>query len=255
MTERRFDTNTLLSQLLRGEECAFQPFYERYRGRVYRFIVRQCGNGEAGRQAYLSAWARLVNSRDKCGSSKDLKFAFFKNLVCPVIGDQKYAIDNSHRDYLPKGLDEEKCWSMLLVEQIRRLPDGLRKRFLFRFEMGLSGKAVATIFAEGAETTKGYLREAEQILMTSLVQAGYHKKVPVEVLYRETRFLKPPTSWDEAVLGSYKEWLSQGVPAELLQHRGGPLDKSLKGRLRKTLGHFKNDLFHKFPHSFSTPRS
>ena len=255
MTARRFDTEALLVQLLGGEGDAFLAIYERYRGRVYRFIVRQCGNGEQGKQAYISAWAHLIDSRLKCDSSKALKCAFFKNLICRSLDTQAKTPHSIPRTYLPRRLEEEGNWSTLLVEHLRKLPDGLAKRFLFRHEIGLSCKAVASIFTENSATTQVYLDQAERKLMEGLARAGYRKSLSMDLLYRETRIIKPPASWDELIIESYPVWIQLGVPVELLKIGQEGEDRSMKGILRKTLDNLKSDFTHKFPHShFSASR-
>jgi DNA-directed RNA polymerase specialized sigma24 family protein len=216
VTDRRFDTEALLEQLLKGDEEAFKAFYSRYRGRVYRYITRQCGNGEEGQAAYLLIWARLVDDRHQCNSGKSLKYAFLSNL-------QRISFSSFIKPgrilpstLLPRELDEEGGWSTLLLDLLRKLPEEMRKRFLFRYEIGLSHKAIARIFAEQVEATEKMLKKAEHKLLEGLLMAGCSKQLSLDALYRETRTLNPPASWDDMILIACSDWISAGVPAKLL---------------------------------------
>ena len=217
MAARRFDTETLLKQLLEHRDDAFKALYDRYRGRVYRFIVRQCGNGEEGEAAYIAIWAHLIHARHACKDEKSLKLAFLRSLRRPSLNPLLKTSMVLPHTLMPKELEQEGGWSTLLVEMVRRLPEGLRKRFLFRYEIGLSLKAIATVFEEDGSTTRAHLGEAERILTEGLVNAGWKRSRSLGSLYQETRLLKPPISWDQEVLLSYPDWLNDGVPESLLK--------------------------------------
>jgi DNA-directed RNA polymerase specialized sigma24 family protein len=238
VTKRRFDTDVLLQQVLVGDQDAFRAFYERYRARVYRFITRQCGNGEEGQAVYCAVWAQLIAARPACRDVKALKYGFLASLQRPSFTPPLPSRQMNPLTLMPRDLDEDGGWSTLLIELIRRLPEGLRQRFLFRVEIGLSHKAIATIFREQPEQTRRSVEEAERELMDGLLQAGCSKSVSLEVLYRETRVLKPPASWDAEVVSAYPRWFEEGVPAELLElpepETAGGFDR-LQRFLRRTM--------------------
>ena len=253
MAARRFDTDTLLEQLLEHNEDAFKAIYERYRGRVYRFIVRQCGNGEAGQAEYLSIWANLVKSRMHCKDGKSLKLAFLKSLQRPTFKLVVNAKMVMPFTLMPRELEEEGGWSTLLVEMVRRLPEEQRKRFLFRYEIGLSSKAIAAIFNEDRNLTRQHLQEAENKLCEVLKNAGCKMQFSLDDIYRETRSLKPPTSWDQEVLSAYRDWMANGVP-EILINLGKPIEPenrlaSMKKTLRSTLEQLRSDFSAKLGNS------
>ncbi|MEN8177285.1 MAG: sigma factor-like helix-turn-helix DNA-binding protein [Pseudomonadota bacterium] len=246
MAARRFDTDALLEQLLEHKENAFKGFYERYRGRVYRFIVRQCGNGEEGQAEYISIWANLIKARLSCKDGKCLKLAFLESLRRPTF---KPLIKTSMVipfTLMPRELEEEGGWSTLLVEMVRRLPEGLRKRFLFRYEIGLSHKAIATVLHEDKNTSERYINEAERKLFEGLENAGCKMQISLDSLYRETRSLGPPASWDQEVLSAYPGWLKNGVPDELINLHlpKEPQSRmaSIKAFLQNTVSHLRADI-------------
>jgi len=217
VTKRRFDTDVLLTQVLAGDMDAFRAFYERYRGRVYRFITRQCGNGDAGLAVYRSVWAQLIADRHCCNDVKILKQRFLANLQRPSFKQPNRTRPKTLQALMPKNLDEEGGWTTLLIELIRRLPEGLRQRFLFRSEIGLSHKAIAKIFDEPPDVTRRLIEQAERTLLSDLLKAGCNNEISLEKLYRETRVLKPPVSWDDEVIPVYQLWFQEGVPPVLLK--------------------------------------
>ena len=250
MTARRFDTDTLLEQILEGDSEAFMAFYERYRGRVYRFIVRLCGNGQEGKAAYVSVWARFAASRRKCKDPKALKLAFFKSLESPFWRTQKSEGETVPFSVLPRGLEEEGGWSVVLVQMVKRLPDHQRKRFLFRHEIGLSMKAVSQIFGESVAATRDCVNDAETALLKGLGDAGCTRRITLDALYRETRFLQPPTSWDQDILDGYVVWIEKRVPRALLKNLEASTraKRSIGSLISKALGRYKSDSLSKNPH-------
>lgn len=245
MTGRRFDTDTLLQQLLAGDAEAFKAFYERYRGRVYRFIARQCGNGEEGEAVFLSVWAHLIDVRVRCSDYRSLKLAFLVSLRRPCVKPSRKDNRMALLSLIPRDPGEESGWSTLLIDLIRRLPDGLRQRLLFRYEIGLGCKAIALLFREGPETTQRYLEEAELLLRDGLLQAGCNKQIAPERLYRETRVVNPPSSWDNEVMLAYSNWMREGVSStllEVLESPDAPGRRRFMQRLHKTLRQFRSDL-------------
>ncbi len=246
MAARRFDTDTLLEQLLEHKEDAFKAFYERYRGRVYRFIVRQGGNGEEGQAAYIAIWANLIDARLTSKDGKSLKLAFLESLQRPTFKPLVKTNIIIPFTLMPRELEEEGGWSTLLVELVRRLPEGLRRRFLFRHEIGLSRKAIATISHEETRVSIGYLEEAERKLLEGLENAGCKKQISLDVLYRETRSLRPPATWDQEVLMAYPGWLKNGVPEALrnLQSRNDSHSRmaSVKAFIKNTVDLMHMDL-------------
>ncbi|MEN8167345.1 MAG: hypothetical protein ABFR65_07705 [Pseudomonadota bacterium] len=245
MTVRRFDTDSLLDMLLENDEKAFRAFYERYRGRVYRYIVRQCGNSEQDQKAYLSIWAQLINNRLDCASNKSLKRAFLKSLQDCLFRSKTMATHTTQPSLMPGEL-EEGGRSTLLIDLIKRLPEGHRMRLLFRYEIGLSQKAIASLFDEEGETTKNYLDEAEGELLHGLSLAGRAKRVSLDLLYRETRLLRPPASWDRELIKAYPAWFKGGVPESLIkiQESEAPPERLevLKARVIKVVRQIRSEL-------------
>jgi RNA polymerase sigma factor (sigma-70 family) len=54
------DEGSLVARLKRGEAAAFDAVYDRYRPRLYGFLVRLCGRRELGEDLLQETWLRLA---------------------------------------------------------------------------------------------------------------------------------------------------------------------------------------------------
>lgn len=209
VSSRRFDTDAVLQKIMEKEQDAFEAFYERYRGRVYRFIVRQYGTGDFGKAGYYSAWRHLVISSRSSKTPKELKFSFFKYLGKASQGSTQSRQAESQTNYLPRDIEEDGKWSVVFIEQFRRLPDAMKKRFLFKHEIGLSTTAIARILDDSKKHIEKSIEEAERMLRFNLDDAGCPGSLSLDKLYRESRVVKPPANWDNEILESFAIWLKQ----------------------------------------------
>lgn len=247
VSSRRFDTDAVLQKLMEKEQDAFEAFYERYRGRVYRFIVRQYGTGDFGKAAYYSAWRHLVISSRSSKTPKELKFNFFKYLGQTSEGGVQIRQTGAQSSYLPRDLEEDGKWSVVLIEQFRRLPDAMKKRFLFKHEIGLSTAAIARILEDSRKHIEKSIEEAERMLRFNMDDAGCPSSQSLDKLYRESRVVKPPANWNNEILESFNIWLKQAENPNTLKRQdrdegegpGGGLGEKLSawaGQLKSRLG-------------------
>lgn len=227
VSSRRFDTDAVLQKIMEKEQDAFEAFYERYRGRVYRFIVRQYGTGDFGKAAYYSAWRHLVISSRTSKTPKDLKFSFFQNLGKPSQGTTQSKQAENQTSYLPRDIEEDGKWSVVFIEQFRRLPDSMKKRFLFKHEIGLSATAIARVLDDKKQHIEKSIEEAERMLRFNMDEAGCPGSLSLDKLYRESRVVKPPANWGSEILESFDIWLKQaespqGQKRDSRDHGEGP---------------------------------
>lgn len=208
---RRFDTDAVLQHIMDGDKGAFEAFYERYRGRIYRFIARQYGTGDFGKAAYYAAWRNLVISSRHNKTPKALKFSFFQYLGKSTQDNFQQKRSEGQSSYLPRDIEEDGKWSLMFIEQFRRLPDAMKKRYLFKYEIGLSVNAIARILDDKRKHIEKSIEEAERILRLHMDEAGCPTSVPLDKLYRESRVVKPPASWDGEILDSFGIWLKQAA--------------------------------------------
>jgi DNA-directed RNA polymerase specialized sigma24 family protein len=192
-----------------GNKDAFEAFYERYRGRIYRFIARQYGTGDFGKAAYYSAWRHLVITSRSCKSPKALKFSFYQNLGKSSHANHQQKFTENQTTYLPRDIEEDGKWSVVFIEQFRRLPEAMKRRFLLKHEIGLSNNAIARIFEDKRKHIDKSIEEAERILQLHMSEAGCPDNISLDKLYRESRVVKPPAHWNNEILESFEMWLKQ----------------------------------------------
>ena len=209
VASRRFDTDAVLQHVMEGDKSAFEAFYERYRGRIYRFIARQFGTGDFGKAAYYSVWRHLVIASRSSKSPKELKLSFFRNLGKPSQSGGLKAASDTPSTYLPKDIEEDGKWSLVFIEQFRQLPEPMKKRFLFKHEIGLSTKALARIFDDKRKHIEKSIEESERMLREKMDDAGCPDNLSLDQLYRESRVVKPPESWNGEILDSFAIWQKQ----------------------------------------------
>lgn len=241
---RRFDTDAVLEKILQRDKEGFTSFYERYRGRVYRFIVRQYGTGEYGKAAYYSTWRHLVVSGASIKTSKDLKIAFFKFLGKSVLipgGSQSVGMPSS---YLPRDIEQDGNWSLVLLEHFKKLSAEKKRYFLFKHEIGISENAISKTLGVNRKVIEKQLAQAETALQEAMDDSGCPKKYSLEKLYRVSRVVKPPASWDQEIIDSFNMWLMQAdmpdeprVPAAESPPAAGMAEKfgNLKQQVRSKL--------------------
>jgi len=64
MGEQPCEDQELLRQLAKGSEIAFRTLYERYQGRIYRFVLHMSGNAATAEEATQEVFMALIgNSR------------------------------------------------------------------------------------------------------------------------------------------------------------------------------------------------
>jgi DNA-directed RNA polymerase specialized sigma24 family protein len=241
---RRFDTEAVLKKILQHDKEGFASFYERYRGRVYRFIVRQYGTSEYGKAAYYSTWRHLVVAGMTSKTPKDLKLSFFQYLGTSVGSLMSAQRAHEQHNYLPKDIEQSENWSLALIEHLKQLKDDQKRYFLFKHEIGISEAAIARTFSVKRKVVESCIHAGEEILKSSLQEAGMPSNLSLEKVYRESRVVKPPHSWDKEILDSFDMWVKQadGPAARPIKHEDHQSSEGITGKWQ----HFRDQLKSKF---------
>jgi hypothetical protein len=239
---KKFDTDAALEKILQHDKEGFASFYERYRGRVYRFIVRQYGTGEYGKAAYYSTWRHLVISGLTSKTPKDLKLSFYKYLGKSVQNGGVVHSADMPSNYIPRDIEQDDNWSLVLIEHIKKLSAENKRYFLFKYEIGLSEAAIArSLGVDKKEVEKG-LMQAEYELHMAMDESGYKKKYSLDRLYRESRVVKPPASWDKEIIDSFNMWLKQTTDQEPPEAASAKPADTDPGGIAQKLGSIKDQV-------------
>jgi RNA polymerase sigma-70 factor (ECF subfamily) len=162
-----------------GDARAFDALYARYKGPLYRYLLRQCSGAAIAEELFQDVWFNLIRARGRY--EPRAKFATYlfslahnrlidhyrKNArSVPVSYDDDpddaplvERVGGDHRD--------DPAWQAEIGEQSRQLreliddlPEAQREAFLLREEAELSLDEIAAVTGVNAETAKSRLRYA-----------------------------------------------------------------------------------------------
>jgi len=186
MTDRQITPGSDEDLMLRyagGDLAAFQTLYERHRGGLYRYFLRQ-GNRSVAEELFQDVWAGVIQSRRRYRPRATFRtwlYTLAHNRLVdhwrregrrPVdsLASDEDCPDTDLTDTNPGPLrlvDLRDCIQQLL-QLVSGLPDVQRQAFLLRHEAGMSLAEVAAAMSIGAETAKSRLRYAMDRLRAAI---------------------------------------------------------------------------------------
>ena len=168
-----------------GDPDAFQQLYERHRGGLYRYFLRQC-NRSVAEELFQDVWARVIQSRKRYRPKAAFKtwlYTLAHNRLIdhwrregarPV--EQSASDDDCPEMTAPdtnpgpqRLVDLRECLEQLL-QLVSGLPDVQRQTFLLRHEAGMSLAQIAEAMSTRAETAKSRLRYAMDRLRAAIAK-------------------------------------------------------------------------------------
>jgi len=168
----------LMSRYRDGDASSFEILYERYKGPLYRYFLRQSGISALAEELFQDVWLKVIQSRKRYEvrakfttylyhlahnrlidhyrrQATGLPLSYDDDPDDPQI--ERVAIAEIHQP-------ENELYRRRQVQQLLKLLDGLpeaqREAFLLREEAGLSLLEIAEITGVTAETAKSRLRYA-----------------------------------------------------------------------------------------------
>lgn len=170
-----------------GDAGAFEALYRRWRSRLYRYLLRQCGNAAQAEELFQDIWLKVVNARR--GYEVAAKFSTWLFRIAhnrlidhyrargraeiasfdddPEDADAVAALPARPHDQ-PEALLERKALAEELVRQIEALPAAQRETFLLSEEGELTLDEIAAATGVNRETAKSRLRYALNKLRAGL---------------------------------------------------------------------------------------
>jgi RNA polymerase sigma-70 factor (ECF subfamily) len=156
-----------------GDAAAFETLYRRYRGPLYRFLLRQAG--DAAEELLQDVWMRVINSRARYEVRAKFKTWLYtiahnrlmdlhrsRGQAVVLDGDEGAALLEDTPDgsvAVEVRLDNKRAAERLLAA-LAELPDAQREAFLLQQESELSLEEIAAATGAGRETVKSRLRYA-----------------------------------------------------------------------------------------------
>ena len=169
-----------------GEAAAFEALYARHRGRLFRYLLHQCGRREQADEMFQEIWMSVIRARS--GYEVSAKFTTWlyriahnrvidgfraRGRLAEFEGDAGDA-DGDPPDYpapastQPERLLERAQLAGRLLAAIEALPAAQREAFLLATEGGLTVEEIGNATGTGFETAKSRLRYAYSRLRTEL---------------------------------------------------------------------------------------
>jgi RNA polymerase sigma-70 factor (ECF subfamily) len=170
-----------------GDAEAFEVLYQRHKGPLYRFILRQCGQ-EFVDELFQDVWLKVINSRIKYKVSAAFKTWLYhiarnriidhyrKKNIRPVDNESdKLSSISSAATGQPENKLEANNQHELLMNAIAELPLEQKEVFLLKQEAGLGIDEIAATTGVTFETAKSRLRYAVKKLRQQLEVIDEHR--------------------------------------------------------------------------------
>jgi RNA polymerase sigma-70 factor (ECF subfamily) len=171
-----------------GDAGAFDLLYDRHRGGIFRYLLRQCGNRATAEELHQDVWLRLVGARasfDARSRFTTWAYTVARNRLIDhwrsTRPRQLVSLDDSDadgtaavqvEDHSPRANPQRAASSLqqgeLLLAALDALPPAQRDAFLLHVEGGLALEEIATLTEVPAETVKSRLRYAYARLRAAL---------------------------------------------------------------------------------------
>jgi len=164
---RELTDEALMKNYAGGNMAAFERLYQRHRGPLYRYILRQVGDPTTANDLYQGTWEKIIKGRAGFAAS-----ASFKSWMYRIA--HNHLVDHFRRQRptsnLPAVLESGNPGpeEMLIGQQtlaalaaaVGNLPVEQREALVLKMETGLDLRTIANITGVNPETAKSRLRYA-----------------------------------------------------------------------------------------------
>jgi len=158
----------LMQAYAKGEMEAFDVLYDRHRGPLYRYILRQVGDPATANDLYQGSWEKIIKARSRYRARAPFKAWMYRiahNHVADHFRRSRPAgelHEESHATGNPgpeQALMGEQA-AARLAAAVHGLPAEQREALLLRLEGGLDLDTIASVTGVNRETAKSRLRYA-----------------------------------------------------------------------------------------------
>lgn len=157
-----------------GDVAAFETLYNRHRGPLFRFLLRQIGNQQFAEDVFQEVWSKIIRNRESYRpAAKFSTYMYHIARNCSVdhhrrSGRQAVLVsdqDESVPEPIATGNDplvsaENSDIRSELTDALNNLPAEQREVFLLHEESGFTLEEIGTLTGVSRETVKSRLRYA-----------------------------------------------------------------------------------------------
>jgi RNA polymerase sigma-70 factor, ECF subfamily len=183
MEDSRTD-ETLMLAYRDGDGAAFEALYARHRGRLFRYLLHQCGRREQADEMFQEIWMSVIRARGAYEVSAKFTTWLFRIAHNRLIDGfrargrlAEFEVDPGADDWpdcpapaseQPERRLERAQLAGRLVAAVEALPASQREAFLLAAEGGLTVDEIGNATGTGFETAKSRLRYAYAKLRSDL---------------------------------------------------------------------------------------
>lgn len=167
-----------------GDAASFDQLYQRHKGVLYRYMLRQCGNQSIAEELYQDVWMKLIDARENYQVKAKFRTYLFQMAHNRVI--DHYRRTQTHTADCPTACNvdpdlisvtvnrqpDHRAETENKIEHLLQLVDNLsneqREAFLLREEAGMTVDEIAEATGVNPETAKSRLRYAVDKLRKSM---------------------------------------------------------------------------------------
>lgn len=179
---REESDEALMLRYRNGEVRAFELLYQRHKGPLFRFMLRQCAQRAVAEELFQDVWTNLIHSRERYRVRAKFTTLLYRMARNRLIDYRRSAGANPGHDAAsaeqpaetagvdpgPQNLLEAERAGARIRALIAALPADQRDAFLLREEGGLRLEQIAEVTGVGTETVKSRLRYAVAKLKQAL---------------------------------------------------------------------------------------
>lgn len=166
-----------------GDVQAFERLYERHKGPLYRYFVRQCGQAETAEELFQEVWSKIIKARKTYKPlAKFTTWMYQMAHNCLIdhyrrtqrrprlvsVDGEDVSAEPASDNPGPAELAASSEIRRMFLAVLDQLPAEQREAFVLREEVGMSLLEIADATGVGRETVKSRLRYALKKLRAAL---------------------------------------------------------------------------------------
>lgn len=163
-----FSDEDLMMEWVAGKMEAFERLYERYRGPLYRYILRRVGDDATANDLYQGSWEKIIRGRKSYRPQAPFPAWMYRiahNHMMDYFRRQRpeTGIETELLESGTAGPEEQLGLEIResdLREALARLPEKQRDAILLKLDAGLDLQTIADVTGVNRETAKSRLRYA-----------------------------------------------------------------------------------------------
>jgi len=158
----------LMQRYAGGDGGAFETLYNRHRGPLYRYMLRNLGDEMTANDLYQGVWERVIRARQRYRPTAKFTTWLYRiahNHLVDFYRAKKPHLELGAVSLVDSGPEPDRTVASQqtgnrLHNAIAGLPPEQKDALLLKLEQGLSLEEIATVTGVGRETVKSRLRYA-----------------------------------------------------------------------------------------------